>query len=95
MTKKEKTMNLDEYLTDNNFEKRDLTILFSVGCVLNTENGDTFPMMEDDTFDFEDGMNVVNDEFDEYWWETLTGNDEVVVKDTIKWVKTINKHYGN
>ena len=42
--------------------------------------------------DFEDGMNVVNDEFDEYWWETLTGNDEVVVKDTIKWVKTINKH---
>jgi hypothetical protein len=40
-------------------------------------------------------MNVVNDEFDEYWWETLTGNDEVVVKDTIKWVKTINKHYGN
>jgi len=95
MTKKEKTMNLNEYLTDNNFEKRDLTILFSVGCVLNTENGDTFPMMEDDTFDFEDGMNVVNDEFDEYWWETLTGNDEVVVKDTIKWVKTINKHYGN
>ena len=88
-------MNLNEYLTDNNFEKRDLTILFSVGCVLNTENGDTFPMMEDDTFDFEDGMNVVNDEFDEYWWETLTGNDEVVVKDTIKWVKTINKHYGN
>ena len=88
-------MNLNEYLTDNNFEKKDLTILFSVGCVLNTENGDTFPMMEDDTFDFEDGMNVVNDEFDEYWWETLTGNDEVVVKDTIKWVKTINKHYGN
>ena len=80
-------MNLNEYLTDNNFEKRDLTILFSVGCVLNTENGDTFPMMEDDTFDFEDGMNVVNDEFDEYWWETLTGNDEVVVKDIIKYVK--------
>ena len=47
-----KKMTLNEYLTDNNFEKKDLTILFSVGWVLNVKNGDTFPMMNDDTFDF-------------------------------------------
>lgn len=64
-------MNLETYLETNNFEKKDLTILFSVGCVLNTKTGDTFPIMADSTFDFEDGMNVVTDEFDEYWWENL------------------------
>ena len=64
-------MNLETYLETNNFEKKDLTILFSVGCVLNTKTGDTFPIMADDGFDFEDGMNVVTDEFDEYWWENL------------------------
>ena len=64
-------MNLETYLETNNFEKKDLTILFSVGCVLNTKTGDTFPIMADSTFDFEDGMNVVTDEFDVYWWENL------------------------
>ena len=61
-------MSLNKYLTDNNFEKKDLTILFSVGCVLNTENGDTFPMMEDDTFDFEDGMKETIDWFNVLTW---------------------------
>ena len=42
-------MSLNEYLTDNNFEKKDLTILFSVGCVLNVKNGNTFPMLDDNT----------------------------------------------
>ena len=37
-------MNLETYLETNNFEKKDLTILFSVGCVLNVKNGDTFPI---------------------------------------------------
>ena len=78
-------MNLETYLETNNFEKKDLTILFSVGCVLNTKTGDTFPIMADDTFDFEDGMNVVTDEFDEYWWENLGKwkADERLVLDTI------------
>ena len=79
-------MNLETYLETNNFEKKDLTILFSVGCVLNTKTGDTFPMMADDTFDFEDGMNVVTDEFDEYWWESLAkwNGDKQIVEDTIE-----------
>ena len=79
-------MNLETYLETNNFEKKDLTILFSVGCVLNTKTGDTFPIMADDTFDFEDRMNVVTDEFDEYWWESLGKwkADERLVLETIE-----------
>ena len=79
-------MNLETYLETNNFEKKDLTILFSVGCVLNTKTGDTFPIMADDTFDFEDGMNVVTDEYDAYWWESLGKwkADERLVLDTIE-----------
>ena len=86
MNNKGKTMNLKTYLETNNFEKKDLTILFSVGCVLNVKNGDTFPMMADDGFDFEDGMNVVTDEFDEYWWESLAkwNGDKQIVEDTIE-----------
>ena len=79
-------MNLEAYLETNNFDKKDLTILFSVGCVLNTKTGDTFPIMADDTFDFEDGMNVVTDELDEYWWESLAkwNGDKQIVEDTIE-----------
>ena len=94
-------MNLNEYLTDNNFEKKDLTILFTVGCVLNTVNGDTFPMMEDDTFDFNDPMNIVTDEMDDFWFESLGWNEDVVVEDTIKHLKEMKHlemkaelHYG-
>ena len=94
-------MKLETYLTDNNFEKKDLTILFTVGCVLNTVNGDTFPMMEDDTFDFNDPMNIVTDEMDEFWFESLGWNEDVVVEDTIKHLKEMKHlemkaelHYG-
>ena len=82
-------MSLNEYLTDNNFEKKDLTILFSVGCVLNTANGDTFPMLEDNTFDFNDPMNIVTDEMDDFWFESLDWNEDVVVEDTIKYLEEI------
>ena len=84
-------MNLETYLEKNNFEKKDLTILFSVGCVLNVTNGDTFPLMNDETIDFSDDekMNVVTDEFDEYWWDTLStwNGDKQVVLDTIENIK--------
>ena len=82
-------MNLETYLETNNFNKNDLTILFSVGCVINTENGDTFPLMNNNSIDFSDDekMNVVTDEFDQYWFDQLGFGEEVVVKDTIENVK--------
>ena len=80
-------MNLETYLETNNFEKKDLTILFSVGNVLNTKTGDTFPLGTGGTIDFSDGekMNVVTDEFDTYWWENLGKwkPEERLVLDTI------------
>ena len=90
MNNKGKTMNLETYLETNNFEKKDLTILFSVGCVLNTKTGDTFPIMAGDTFDFEDGMNEVTDQFDANWWESLGKwkADERLVLDTINNLNT-------
>ena len=80
-------MNLETYLETNNFEKKDLTILFSVGNVLNTKTGDTFPLGTGGTINFSDDekMNVVTDEFDTYWWENLGKwkADERLVLDTI------------
>ena len=84
-------MTLNEYLTENNFEKKDLTILFSVGCVLNVKNGDTFPMMNDDTFDFDDPMNIVdmdNDRFSsQEWFDSLAFGDKEVVEDHLNILK--------
>ena len=80
-------MSLNKYLTDNNFEKKDLTILFSVGCVLNTTNGDTFPMLDDNTFDFDDPVNIVTDEMDDFWFESLAWNDDIVVEDILNELK--------
>ena len=76
-------MTLNKYLTDNNFEKKDLTILFSVGCVLNTKNGDTFPLMGDASIGCDEPMNIVemyNDPFNsEEWFNSLHTCDKPVV----------------
>ena len=55
-------MNLKEYLksghTDTNgvhheWSNFDLELLPSVGCVINNKNGDTFPLMGDDSIGFD------------------------------------------
>ena len=79
-------MSLKTYLKRNNFSKKELTILFSVGCVLNTSNGDTFPLMDDATIDFSEGskVNIVTDDLGIEWWKRLeTWNiDKEIVEDT-------------
>ena len=85
-------MSLKEYLrsgyTDNNgvqheWSNFDLELLPSVGCVINNKNGDTFPLMADDSIDFDDPMNVVemwNDQFNsEEWFNSLHTCDKPVV----------------
>ena len=85
-------MNLKEYLrsrhTDNDgvhhdWSNFDLELLPSVGCVINNKNGDTFPLMADDSIDFDDPMNVVemyNDQFNsEEWFNSLHTCDKPVV----------------
>jgi hypothetical protein len=79
-------MSLKTYLKRNNFSKKELTILFSVGCVLNTSNGDTFPLMNDATIDFSEGskVNIVTDDLGIEWWKRLEtwGIDREIVEDT-------------
>jgi len=85
-------MSLKEYLrsghTDNDgvhhdWSNFDLELLPSVGCVINNKNGDTFPLMADDSIDFDDPMNVVemwNDQFNsEEWFNSLHTCDKPVV----------------
>ena len=76
-------MNLNEWLETTEFTTKDLELSPSVGCVINTQNGDTFPLMADDSIDFDDPMNVVemwNDQFNsEEWFNSLHTCDKPVV----------------
>ena len=90
-------MNLKEYLksghTDTNgvhheWSNFDLELLPSVGCVINNKNGDTFPLMGDDSIGFDEPMNIVemyNDPFNsEEWFTSLHTCDKPVVDKTLK-----------
>ena len=81
--KKEKNMNLNEYLNSTGFSTKHLELLPSVGSVINTKTGDVFPIMADDNIDFTDGMCVVemwNDQFNsEEWFNSLHTCDKPVV----------------
>ena len=80
-------MNLDQYMTKTGFTTKDLELLPSVGAVMNTKNGDTFPLMADDSIDFTDPMNVVdmyNDQFNsEEWFNSLHTCDKPVVNEVL------------
>ena len=76
-------MDLNEYLNSTGFTTDNLELLPSVGAVINTKNGDTFPLMADDSIDFDDPMNVVemwNDQFNsQEWFDSLHTCDKPVV----------------
>jgi len=80
-------MNLTEYMDTTGFTTKDLELLPSVGCVINTKNGDTFPLMADDSIDFTADMNVVdmwNDQFNsEEWFNSLHTCDKPVVNEVL------------
>jgi len=89
-------MNLKEYLrsghTDNDgvhhdWSNFDLELLPSVGCVINTQNGDTFPLMGDDSIGFDEPMNIVemyNDPFNsEEWFNSLHTCDKPIVNEVL------------
>ena len=89
-------MNLKEYLksghTDTNgvhheWSNFDLELLPSVGCVINNKNGDTFPLMGDDSIGFDEPMNIVemyNDPFNsEEWFNSLPTCDKPVVNEVL------------
>tara|TARA_B100000902_G_C26725733_1_gene628879 strand:- start:118 stop:393 length:276 start_codon:yes stop_codon:yes gene_type:complete len=81
-------MNLTEYMDTTGFTTKDLELLPSVGCVINTQNGDTFPLMADDSIEFTDPMNVVEmyeDQFNsEEWFNSLHTCDKPVVNEVLE-----------
>ena len=80
-------MNLNEYLNSTGFSTDNLSLLPSVGAVINTKTGDVFPIMADDTIDFSDGMCVkemYEDQFNsEEWFKSLHTCDKPVVYNTL------------
>ena len=79
-------MNLETYLETNDREVGDLTNLFSVGTVLDTVSGDTFPMLAGGAIGFESPMNLMDmdiseDSFD--WYNSLANSDKEVVDEVM------------
>tara|TARA_B100001113_G_C20649180_1_gene422758 strand:+ start:267 stop:542 length:276 start_codon:yes stop_codon:yes gene_type:complete len=76
-------MNLTEYMDTTGFTTKDLDLLPSVGAVINNKNGDTFPLMADDSIEFSEPENIVdmwNDQFNcEEWFNSLHNCDKPVV----------------
>jgi hypothetical protein len=78
-------MTLNEYLKENpNSSVETLKNLFSVGCVIDTFNGNTFPMMADNTIGFDEPVNVMdmdfNDGRDSYeWYNSLAWGEKEIV----------------
>ena len=81
-------MNLDKYLDKTGYTTDDLEFIPSVGSVINTKDGDVFPLMVDGSIDFDDGMNVkemYNDQFNsEEWFTSLHTCDKPVVDKTLR-----------
>ena len=79
-------MNLKTYLETNGREVGDLTNLFSVGTVLDTVSGDTFPMLPGGAIGFDESMNLMDmdisdDSFD--WYNSLANSDKEVVDEVM------------
>ena len=79
-------MNLKTYLETNGREVGDLTNLFSVGAVLDTVSGDTFPMLPGGAIGFDESMNLMDmdisdDSFD--WYDSLANSDKEVVDEVM------------
>ena len=79
-------MNLKTYLETNGREVGDLTNLFSVGTVLDTVSGDTFPMLAGGAIGFDETMNLMDmdisdDSFD--WYDSLANSDKEVVDEVM------------
>ena len=76
-------MTLNEYLKQNtNSSVETMELLFSVGCVIDTVSGNTFPMMADSSIGFDEPTNVMDMDFndDSYeWYNSLDVVDKQIV----------------
>jgi len=77
---------LKSYLETNNRTPKDLVNLFSVGAVLDTVSGDTFPMLAGGAIGFDEPMNLMDmdisdDSFD--WYNSLVWGDKEIVDEVM------------
>ena len=91
-------MNLKTYLETNGREVGDLTNLFSVGAVLDTVSGDTFPMLPGEAIGFDESMNLMemdisDDSFD--WYNSLANGDKKVVDEVMDDLAYFNYVFGD
>ena len=84
-------MNLNEYLNSTGFSTDNLSLLPSVGSVINTKTGDTFPLMADGSIGWDEPENIVdmsNDSFSsQEWFDSLHSLDLYVVGEVLKKLK--------
>ena len=77
-------MTFNEYKKENNFKGENFKVLFSVGSVLNTINGDMFPINADASIDFDNPTNIIEDEISEDFINALGWGEDVVFMDTLE-----------
>ena len=101
-------MTLNEYLKQNtNSSVETMELLFSVGCVIDTVSGNTFPMMADSSIGFDEPTNVMDMDFndDSYeWYNSLDVVDKQIVdnvcgkfmsNEEAEWlIGKVETHYG-
>ena len=83
---RDNTMNLNEYLIENDRHIGDVVILNSVGTALDKVSGDTFPMMVDNTIGVDEPMNIMEMEIngDSYeWFGALSDTDKETVDEVM------------
>ena len=85
--KRKKTMTLNEYVKENNCKVENFTPLFSVGSVLNTINGDMFPINVDASIDFDNPINIIEDEISEDFINALGWGEDVIFMNTLENLK--------
>ena len=77
-------MTLNEYVKENNCKVENFTPLISVGSVLNTNNGDMFPINADASIDFDNPTNIIEDEISEDFINALGWGEDVIFMNTLE-----------
>ena len=86
MRKREKTMNLNDYLIENDRHIGDIALLFSVGTALDKVSGDTFPMLIGGKIGFESPMNLMDMDISnesKEWYNSLAFGEKGIVDEVM------------
>ena len=79
-------MTLKQFIKENNnsWKVEDFTPLYSVGSVLNSANGDMFPITADANIDFENITNIIDDEISEDFINALGWGEDVTFMNVLE-----------